>query len=166
MSSLAASVAAAFVSLIIGTSHIENSPGEREPRDRGTKAPRHHAEACGTISPVKKRELLKLGYEGKKLLADAMAATEAAADAGVTKSVLRRRMKALLDHPQGFFDDPHLGDLARGRAEATAGIATKPEFEERRRPAPYRQWGGADVDRSAVEQLENACRLPVSARGG
>ena len=114
---------------------------------------------------MKKRELLRLGYEGKQLLRDAMAASDAASDAGVKKSVLRRRMKALIDHPQGFFDDPQLGKLARSLAEERAGLETRPVFEERRAPAPYRQWGGHDVDRNAVEQLENACRLPVAARG-
>lgn len=114
---------------------------------------------------MKKRELLKLGYEGKQLLADAMSATDAASEAGVKKSVLRRRMQALIDHPQGFFADPHLGGLARGIAEARVGAEAQPAFEERREPAPYRQWGGADVERSAVEQLENACRLPIAARG-
>ena len=124
-----------------------------------------HLRSYATIAAVKKRELLKLGYEGKQLLQDAMAASDAASAYGVKKSVLRRRMEALLEHPQGFFDDPHLGDLARKLAEERAGVQAKPTFEERRTPAPYRQWGGDDVDRNAVEQLENACRLPVASRG-
>ncbi|MDA8019577.1 MAG: RtcB family protein [Thermoanaerobaculia bacterium] len=114
--------------------------------------------------PMKRRELLKLGYEGKQLLRDAMVASDAASAAGVKKSVLRRRMQALIDHPQGFFADPQLGDLARSIAEQRVGAELKPVFEARREPAPYRRWGGADIDRNAVEQLENACRLPVSAR--
>lgn len=34
----------------------------------------------------------------------------------------------------------------------------------RRKPAPYRQWG-ADLDEQSIQQMENACQLPVSVRG-
>lgn len=34
----------------------------------------------------------------------------------------------------------------------------------RRKPAPYRRWG-ADLDEQSVQQMENACQLPVSVRG-
>ena len=37
-------------------------------------------------------------------------------------------------------------------------------FEERDEPAPYRQWG-VDLDPAALEQMDNACRLPISERG-
>ena len=37
-------------------------------------------------------------------------------------------------------------------------------FEERRKRAPYRKWGH-DLEPQSVEQMENACRLPVSVRG-
>ena len=35
---------------------------------------------------------------------------------------------------------------------------------ERTTPAPYRQWG-TDLEPESVEQLRNACRLPVAVRG-
>ncbi len=37
-------------------------------------------------------------------------------------------------------------------------------FEERKKPAPWRQWG-RDLEPQSVEQMENACRLPVAVRG-
>lgn len=35
----------------------------------------------------------------------------------------------------------------------------------RKTPAPWKQWGNIDVDDSAIEQMENACRLPIAVRG-
>ena len=37
-------------------------------------------------------------------------------------------------------------------------------YVPREAPAPWRQWGH-DIDAAAIEQMENACRLPVAARG-
>lgn len=37
-------------------------------------------------------------------------------------------------------------------------------YEERARPAAYRQWG-RDLEPQSVKQMDNACRLPVAVRG-
>ena len=37
-------------------------------------------------------------------------------------------------------------------------------FRPREERAPFRQWG-EDLDPRAIEQLENACDLPISTRG-
>jgi len=36
--------------------------------------------------------------------------------------------------------------------------------DERKTPAPYRQWGD-NLEAESIRQMENACRLPVSVRG-
>lgn len=38
-------------------------------------------------------------------------------------------------------------------------------FVPRETPAPWRRWGGDDVEEGAIGQMENACRLPVAAGG-
>ena len=40
----------------------------------------------------------------------------------------------------------------------------KPNFVPRRQSAPYRQWGH-DLDPASVQQLQNACSLPIAVRG-
>jgi len=37
-------------------------------------------------------------------------------------------------------------------------------FEGRQTPAPYRQWG-TDLEPRSIEQMENACTLPIAVRG-
>ena len=38
------------------------------------------------------------------------------------------------------------------------------KYEERKKPAAYRQWG-RDLEPQSVQQMDNACRLPVAVRG-
>ncbi|MEM9554753.1 MAG: RtcB family protein [Acidobacteriota bacterium] len=110
---------------------------------------------------MKKRELIKLGLGRKDVAALAQKSVGAAIAAGVGKQAIRRRMRDLVETPTSFFADEHLGDLARTLAESRVeGHAYIP----RRNPAPYRRWGD-DVDEQAVDQMRNACQVPVAARG-
>lgn len=84
-----------------------------------------------------------------------------ASRAGLKKRAIRRRLEATLEAPDQWREDEHFGPLARAleeRAEARDG------FEERAEPARYRRWG-EDLDAKSVQQMENACRLPVAAAG-
>ncbi|MBZ0112885.1 MAG: RtcB family protein [Thermoanaerobaculia bacterium] len=112
---------------------------------------------------IKRRELIKLGYGRKDLIDPALAAVADAAAAGVAKAVLRRRMIALIDHPEGFVEDEQLGELARQLVKDLAVSKEGSGFVPRARAAPYRRWG-YDADRQTLEQIENACQLPIAAR--
>jgi len=81
--------------------------------------------------------------------------------AGLSKVELRPRIAAVVRHPQEHLDDPHFAGLAR----ALHGPTTVSSFEERDAPAPWHRFGGDDLDRASVQQLENACRLPIAVAG-
>ncbi|MEM9408666.1 MAG: RtcB family protein, partial [Acidobacteriota bacterium] len=51
-----------------------------------------------------------------------------------------------------------LGELAQ------AVLASRPRFVERDAPAPFEQWG-VDLDEASLQQMREACRLPVAVRG-
>jgi tRNA-splicing ligase RtcB (3'-phosphate/5'-hydroxy nucleic acid ligase) len=40
-----------------------------------------------------------------------------------------------------------------------------PPFIPRSEPAPYRVWSAGELERESIQQMENACALPVSVRG-
>jgi len=105
---------------------------------------------------MKTRDLLELGTP----LGDALKrATEFIADfvlAGGDKSTIADEVSRVLNDPNLFVDDPMRGAFARAVVEAP-----KPPRKE---PAPYEQWG-KDLDEQAIDQMENACRLPVSVAG-
>ncbi|MEO1369986.1 MAG: RtcB family protein, partial [Acidobacteriota bacterium] len=110
---------------------------------------------------MKKRELIKLGLGRRDLVDLAIDGVRKDAQAGVKKALMRKRLQALVEQPERFFGDAHFGELARTLAVSErAGDGYVP----RKTLASYRQWGH-DIDPKAVQQMQNACRIPVAARG-
>ena len=70
-------------------------------------------------------------------------------------------LKAVADSPSAFLDDERYGTLARQLVDHTAAART---FQPREGDAPYRICG-ADLEPDAVQQLKNACTLPVAVAG-
>jgi len=77
------------------------------------------------------------------------------------KPAQRSLLKDLIANPALFEGDDHFAELAASIAKHRQVAA---EFVPRREGAPYRQWG-YDIDSQAVRQMENACSLPVAAKG-
>jgi tRNA-splicing ligase RtcB len=107
---------------------------------------------------VKSRELTNLGFKETEVLYAARAAAGKASIAGMRKEAVRSRLKQLRRNPGDFLDDPIFGKLA---AMLVPKNYVKPAFDERETTAPWRQWG-QDLDPASIQQLHNACRLPVS----
>ena len=63
--------------------------------------------------------------------------------------------------PADFLDDQRWAGLAQLLLERTAAEGT---FVQRHADAPYRIWGD-NLDSTAVDQLKNACKLPVAVAG-
>lgn len=105
---------------------------------------------------MKTRDLLELGVP----LGDALKrATEFIADfvlKGGDKETIAEEVTRVLSDPASFVDDPLRGAFARA--------VDKAPKQPRKEPAPYRKWG-EDLDEKAIDQMENACRLPVSVAG-
>lgn len=109
---------------------------------------------------MKRKELAKLGFTSRPLSDVARRAVSSARLAGWKKTAVRRLLSDLLADPERFVAHEHFAALAQKvGAEQKAKRAFQP-----RRPAPYRQWGH-DIDSNAIQQMENACSLPVSAVG-
>lgn len=74
---------------------------------------------------------------------------------GGDSSRLEEEIRAVLARPGAFLGDPLRSDLAKSLMEAP---------RPRAKPVRYRQWG-KDLEPTAVNQMENACRLPVTVAG-
>ena len=116
------------------------------------------------------KQLRNLGIPKDALPAARRAAADAAAD-GMKKSALRKALRETIDAPDAHIGDKHFGPLAeallKARKAAEAARQREAEYaksEERERPAFYRSFGEG-LDANSVEQMENACRLPVAMRG-
>ncbi len=73
---------------------------------------------------------------------------------------VRDRIRAVAENPEAHLDDEYFGELA----EAMTQVEPIPQWEEREEVAPWEQYGD-HMDPGAIEQLENAVRLPVAVRG-
>ena len=108
---------------------------------------------------MKTRELVNLGIPRGPLVRLAQESVGRALRDGHAKKFIRQMIASVLADPAAHADDPYFAELA---AELRGPAATK--FNERVEPAPHRQWG-EDLDRTAVGQLEDSCRLPIAVRG-
>jgi len=110
---------------------------------------------------MKKRELYNLGIPGGESIHLAIEATRKASELGMSKRDIRALMAAVAEAPADHAGHDLVGALARSMIKTSASRA---RFKERAEPAPYRAWG-SDFDTTSVQQMENACRLPISALG-
>lgn len=110
---------------------------------------------------MKKRELYNLGIPKGKAMDLAIGLVRQLAETGMSKADLRATLAAVAEKPDDYSDDEKFGGLASALTESAAARAA---FEERGEPAPYQSWG-SDFDERSVEQMENACKLPVSVAG-
>ena len=104
---------------------------------------------------MKARELYNLGLHRPQVDL-AQTACRLAAQSGMPKSQIRKRVRAIVEDQKAWEADPIFGDFAKSCAQ--------PIYDERLVPAPWTMWG-EDLDQGAITQMENACKLPVAHRG-
>ncbi len=110
---------------------------------------------------MKARELNNLGVPKGAAMHIALEAVKTAAGQGLNRPEMRERIAAVVDTPASFTTDPLWGPLAT----SLAGVfREQARFVGRDEPAPWRQWGDG-LEAGAVEQMVNACKLPVTVSG-
>ena len=79
---------------------------------------------------------------------------------GLKPKKMAEALKKVADHPHNFVADEHFSELA----QAILARKNDVEFQERAELAPWRQWGEG-LEPGAVNQMRQACRLPVAVAG-
>jgi tRNA-splicing ligase RtcB len=110
---------------------------------------------------MKKRELHNLGFPAGTATKAAQIAAGAAAAAGWTSAAVRETLRRVLAQPELFLHDERFAKVAQALRPSDGRAAP---FVDRRTRAPWRRWG-ENLDPASIEQLENACRLPVAVAG-
>jgi tRNA-splicing ligase RtcB (3'-phosphate/5'-hydroxy nucleic acid ligase) len=110
---------------------------------------------------MKSRELRGLGVPAGEGVDLARKAAQAAKKGGMTQPEVRTLVASVTKDPQDFVDHKYFGGLAQWMVEFASAQAS---YRARRGPAPWKQWG-RDLERTSIEQMENACALPISVRG-
>lgn len=109
---------------------------------------------------MKRRRLEELGVP-RAAVPQAYEVIERLAKRRVPVNVIEAAVQQVAAQPERFVAHEDYGPLAR-RIVALADA--RDSFRERAVPARYVSWG-SNLEPMAVEQMENACRLPVSWRG-
>ena len=111
---------------------------------------------------MKTRELMNLGLTSQAQISAAFESIAAASGAGLKKPEIRAQLRSVIERPQEYADDPLFGALAA----AVTAEPVEPTDDEpaERAPAPWKQWG-SNLEPESVQQMVNACKLPVAVRG-
>jgi tRNA-splicing ligase RtcB (3'-phosphate/5'-hydroxy nucleic acid ligase) len=110
---------------------------------------------------MKTRELHNLGIVRGEPMALAKEAISLAMRNGWRRARVREHLRSLTQRPGDHTDDPVFGKLA---ASLSRSSVARRAYAPRLEPAHYQRWG-ADMDARSIQQMENACRLPVSVAG-
>jgi tRNA-splicing ligase RtcB len=110
---------------------------------------------------MKRKELIRLGFGSRHLAEAAREGAAAAVRGGLKKPAIRRRLQELLETPTRFTEDEYFATLAAKVMELREAAAG---YIPRTRMAPFQQWGH-DIDEGAIQQMRNACSLPVASVG-
>lgn len=87
--------------------------------------------------------------------------THEAAVGGMGKRDIDSAMKRIAADPEAGLSDEKFAPLARA---ILASRAAREGYAHREEAAHYKQWGEG-LEATAIQQMENACRLPVSVAG-
>ena len=110
---------------------------------------------------MKERELLQIGIPRGAALETARRCLAQTAQSGLGSKAARRLMRLVVRNPAAHTESEYFGALAQ---ILLAAQSLPPEGDPSSARAPYRQWG-ENLDPKSVEQLHNACSLPISVRG-
>ncbi len=113
---------------------------------------------------MKAREMVKLGVPRGPVMDLARRLIADAARSGMKHAQIRRAIRAVITDPEAPDHHPGFTELAGALAGKNAGPRQSSRWSERPSPAPWRQWGHG-LEAQAVQQMENACRLPVAVSG-
>lgn len=115
------------------------------------------AQTWTTEQEMKGQELEAMGVPtgrtvslGLKLVGDAI-------DAGAELEQVRSELEAVVRDPESHQDHRWFGELA-------AALGDRRVFRERTEPAPWKMWGDR-FDQLSLDQMRDACRLPVTVSG-
>ncbi len=120
---------------------------------------RQNADGATTPFRLTGRHFRRLGLRHGPERGHAVEAARALSASGLDEESILSMIAAVVDKPETVSGDEALAALA-----ASLIARDSLTFDERETPAPFEQWG-ANLERESIQQMRNACRLPVAVRG-
>src|SRR5687768_5513585 len=107
---------------------------------------------------MKTRDLVAIGIPAGPCADKAKQILQQAHTAKRSMKTVQDDLKRLAASPATFVDDEVYGSLAKQLIDHATAAGT---FRPRQSDAPYQIWG-TNLEADAVQQLKNACKLPVA----
>ena len=105
---------------------------------------------------MKVRDLKKLGITGGEPMKQARALIGEMKRQKSNSARIQDMIRAVIHDPETYHDHPLYGSFAQ--------LLPSHRFTPLGQSAPYQQWG-EDLDVQSIQQMENACALPVAVAG-
>jgi tRNA-splicing ligase RtcB (3'-phosphate/5'-hydroxy nucleic acid ligase) len=110
---------------------------------------------------MKTRDLVNIGIPAGPCADKAKQILQKAQTAKQSMKTVLADLQRVAASPAAFVDDERYGSLAQQLLEHSAATD---KFRPREADAPYQIWG-TNLEADAVQQLKNACKLPVAVSG-
>jgi tRNA-splicing ligase RtcB len=110
---------------------------------------------------MKTKDLERMGIPAGPCAVAAQRILQLTAAAKASTGKVLTDLRAVAASPSAFVSDATYGELAQLLVDHSAAAR---RFVPREASAPYQIWGD-DLEPGAVEQMRNACKLPVAAAG-
>ncbi len=111
---------------------------------------------------MKPKHLFEIGIPHGKCIEVAIEVLRVAAKMHLDDREVQPKLRQLVADPASFANHNLYGPLAKAVIEHRAAGGT---FRAREAPAPYKIWGGENLEAGALQQMANAAQLPVAACG-
>ena len=118
-------------------------------------------------SPLTGKLLLKLGWPEGRAVGQALELAQQLESGGTPRAAVLALLQQVRETPADYLSDPVTGHLAQLLSiPKPPGFGETPEVSSLHdAPLPYRIWGKECIDAAALQQMDNAMRLPVTASG-
>lgn len=113
---------------------------------------------------MKPRKMIKSGIPGGLPLQTAKICIESAKNCGMDSDEIDDLLRDLKKRPESYLEDPNFGELAHAIIETSSPPDEVIRRKHGDQMAPWKQWGN-NIEHEAIEQMKNACSLPVSVVG-
>ena len=112
---------------------------------------------------MKARELEKLGFTSRSMIADILKTCGDARSVGVAAADIRASVRKLREDAASMTDDAHFGEIAKMIVD-DGGVGYY--FKQPGDATNYYQvWGAEGIDDGAIKQMNAAVRLPIAVGG-
>lgn len=108
------------------------------------------------INYMNSKELFKIGVPHGEPMNIAFDTIKGQIAAGIASDQVIAALSAVVENASAFVSDSTWGNFAQSIEDNL--------FILREAPAPWKQWG-VDLDANSVQQMVNACNLPVAVAG-